>query len=49
MTYSRYQHLKPEDFKRLCGVHHQTFTQHGDSAGRAGRAEEEETWATQLR
>jgi hypothetical protein len=26
MTYSRYQQLKPEDFKRLCGVHHQTFT-----------------------
>ena len=25
MTYSRYQQLKPEDFKRLCGVHHQTF------------------------
>jgi len=27
MTYSRFQQLKPEDFKRLCGVHHQTFTQ----------------------
>lgn len=26
MTYSRYQQLKPEDFKRLYGVHHQTFT-----------------------
>ncbi len=26
MTYSRYQQLKPEDFKRLCGVHHRTFT-----------------------
>jgi predicted transcriptional regulator len=26
MTYLRYQQLKPEDFKRLCGVHHQTFT-----------------------
>jgi len=26
MTYSRAQQLKPEDFKRLCGVHHQTFT-----------------------
>jgi len=25
MTYLRYQQLKPEDFKRLCGVHHQTF------------------------
>lgn len=25
MTYSRYQQLKPEDFKRLCGIHHQTF------------------------
>ena len=25
MTYSRYQQLKPEDFKRRCGVHHQTF------------------------
>jgi len=27
MTYSRSQQLKPEDFKRLCGVHHQTVTQ----------------------
>lgn len=26
MTYIRYQQLKPEDFKRLCKVHHQTFT-----------------------
>lgn len=26
MTYARYQQLKPEDFKRLCGVYHQTFT-----------------------
>ncbi len=26
MTYAQYQQLKPEDFKRLCGVHHQTFT-----------------------
>jgi len=26
MTYLRYQQLKPEDFKRLCGVHLQTFT-----------------------
>lgn len=26
MIYSRYQQLKPKDFKRLCGVHHQTFT-----------------------
>ena len=25
MTYSQYQQLKPEDFKRLCGVHYQTF------------------------
>jgi len=25
MTYLRYQQLKPEDFKRLCGFHHQTF------------------------
>ncbi|MBV8887293.1 MAG: hypothetical protein JO235_25315 [Chroococcidiopsidaceae cyanobacterium CP_BM_RX_35] len=25
MTYFRYHQLKPEDFKRLCGVHHQTF------------------------
>ena len=25
MTYLRYQQLKPEDFKRLCGVDHQTF------------------------
>ncbi len=25
MTYLRYQQLKPEDFKRLCGVHRQTF------------------------
>jgi hypothetical protein len=25
MTYLRYQQLKSEDFKRLCGVHLQTF------------------------
>ena len=25
MTYSRYQQLKPEEFKRLCGVHHHRF------------------------
>ncbi len=25
MTYSWYQQPKPEDFKRLCGVHYQTF------------------------
>ena len=25
MTYLQYQQLKPENFQRLCGVHHQTF------------------------
>lgn len=25
MTYLQYQQLKQEDFKRLCGVQHQTF------------------------
>jgi transposase len=27
MTYERIKHLKPEEFKRLCGVHPETFNQ----------------------
>jgi len=27
MTYERVKNLKPEDFKRLCGVRQETFTQ----------------------
>jgi hypothetical protein len=27
MTYERVKHLKPEEFKRLCGVHPETFNQ----------------------
>ena len=27
MTYEQLKHLKPSDFKRRCGVHHETFEQ----------------------
>jgi hypothetical protein len=27
MTYEQVKNLKPEDFKRLCGVRRETFTQ----------------------
>jgi len=27
MTYEQVKNLKPEDFKRLCGVRQKTFTQ----------------------
>jgi hypothetical protein len=47
MTYSRYQQLKPEDFKRLCGVHHQTFTRMVSVLEEHARAEKEETGKTQ--
>lgn len=29
MTYEKAKHLKPSEFKRLCGVHQETFTQMG--------------------